>query len=90
MAIPLFSTVQQSINSLCQAVKRAIRQWTRPDNHGLVFNAVLDLAQPRSELALENALLRQQLIVLQRQVKRPKMTRRDRVLMVLLASKLQR
>jgi len=37
---------------------------------------------------LENALLRQQLIVLQRQVKRPALTWRDRTVMVLLASKL--
>ena len=36
---------------------------------------------------MENALLRQQLIVLQRQVKRPKLTLRDRALFVLLASK---
>jgi putative transposase len=36
----------------------------------------------------ENALLRQQLIVLQRQTKRPKLTWRDRTVMVLLVSKL--
>jgi putative transposase len=38
---------------------------------------------------LENALLRQQLIVLKRQVKRPKFTWRDRALFVLLVSKLR-
>ena len=38
---------------------------------------------------LENALLRQQLIVLKRQVKRPALTWRDRALLVLLASKLR-
>ena len=38
---------------------------------------------------LENALLRQQLIVLKRQTKRPKLTWRDRALFVLLASKLR-
>jgi hypothetical protein len=31
----------------------------------------LDLTRSRAELVLENALLRQQLVVLQRQVKRP-------------------
>ena len=51
---------------------------------------MLDLARPKSELVLENALLRQQLIVLQRPKKRPALTGRDRVLMVLLASKLRR
>ena len=38
---------------------------------------------------LENAILRQQLIVLKRQVKNPPLTTRDRVLFVLLASKLR-
>ena len=39
---------------------------------------------------LENALLRKQLIVQQRQKKRPALTGRDRVLMELLASKWRR
>ena len=90
MTLPLFSLVRQSIDSLCQAVKRDVRQWTKPENHKLVFNTVVDLTRPRSELVLEYALLRQQLIVLQRQAKRPRITRRDRMLMVLLASKLRR
>ncbi len=47
------------------------REWTRPDNHGLVGGAVADATRSKSELMLENALLRQQLIVLDRQVKRP-------------------
>jgi len=38
---------------------------------------------------LEDALLRQQLVVLQRQTKRPALTWRDRALFVLLASKLR-
>ena len=48
-----------------------------------------DLTRTKSELVLENALLRQQLIVLERQVKRPTLTWRDRALFVLLASKLR-
>jgi hypothetical protein len=55
----------------------------------LVINAALDLTRSKSELVLENALLRQQLIVLQRQTKRPKLTWRDRSLIVLLSSKLR-
>jgi len=38
---------------------------------------------------LENALLRQQLIVMARQVKRPQFTRWDRLLLVGLASRWQ-
>jgi len=48
----------------------------------------MDLTRSKSELMLENALLRQQLIVLQRQTKRPALTWRDRTVMVLLTSKL--
>ena len=66
-----FSFVRQSIDSLCQAAKQRLRQWTKPDNHALVLNAAMDLTRSKSELVLENMLLRQQLIVLKRQVKRP-------------------
>jgi len=85
---PLFSFAQ-SIGSLWQAVKRWLRQWAKPINDTLVLNAALDLTRSKSELVLENALLRQQLIVLKRQVKRPKFTWRDRALFVLLVSKLR-
>ena len=88
MNSPLFSFTQ-SIGSLWQAVKRWFRQWTKPDNHSLALNTALDLTRSRLELMLENALLRQQLIVLKRQVKGPKFTWRDRALFVLLASKLR-
>ena len=90
MVLTLLSLVQRSIDSLCQTVKQNIRQRIKPDTHQLVLSAIVDLAQPKSELVLENAFLRQQLIVLQRQKKRPALTGRDRVMMVLLASKLRR
>ncbi len=38
---------------------------------------------------VENALLRQQLIVLRRQVNQPQLTKADRALLVLLASRLR-
>ena len=44
-----------------------------------------DLGRSKSELIAENALLRQQLIVLKRQVKRPTFTKTDHLLLVLLA-----
>src|SRR5258707_11678349 len=40
------------------------------------------------ELVIENVFLRSQLIVLNRQVKRPGLTAKDRILMLWLASKL--
>ncbi len=81
--------LRQIAHSLSQAVIQRLRQWTKPDNHTLALNAALDLTRSKSELILENALLRQQLIILQRQTKRPKLTWRDRSLIVLLSSKLR-
>ena len=88
MNFSLFSFVRNSMDSCCQATKQRLRQWTKPDNHALVLNAASDLTRSRPELVLENMLLRQQLIVLQRQAKRPALTWRDRTLFVFLASKL--
>ena len=70
----LFSLAHSYRPFLVQAVKRHLRQWTRPDNHDLVLNSAQDLTRSKSELLLENKLLRQQLIVLKRQAKRPALT----------------
>lgn len=50
---------------------------------------VTDLARSRPQLIAENLLLRQQLLVLNRTVKRPRFTAVDRALLMLLASRLQ-
>ena len=59
--------------------------WTKPDTTSLLLGTLTDLARSKSELVAENAFLRQQLIVLRRQVKRPACTEMDRMLLVLLA-----
>jgi predicted transcriptional regulator len=51
----------------------------------LPLGTLADLTRSKSELIAENALLRQQLIMLKRQVKRPAYTKTDRILLVLLA-----
>jgi hypothetical protein len=79
--------LRQIVHSFFQTVKQCLRQWAKPDNHTLALSTALDLTRPRSELVLENLLLRQQLIVLKRQTNRPKLTWRDRTLLVFLASK---
>jgi hypothetical protein len=78
--------VKRGLKAVWSRVIEWLREWTRPDTHGLVGGAVADATRSKLELMLENALLRQQLIVLERQVKRPKLTWRDRGLMVLLSS----
>jgi putative transposase len=88
MDLNLLSLIRRRLDPLRHAVKQRLRRWTKPDNQSLAVNAVLDLSRSKSKLVLENALLRQQLIVLQRHVKRPTLTWRDRALFVLIASKL--
>lgn len=60
-------------------------QWTKPTNRPLLAGTFTDLTRTRAELLAKNALLRQQLIILRRQVKRPACTKADRMLLVLLA-----
>jgi hypothetical protein len=43
------------------------------------------MTRGKSELLAENALLRQQLLILRRQIKRPAYRKRDRLLLVLLS-----
>ena len=78
---------RQSVHCLWRVVKRRLHRWTKPNSH-LILNVAADLTRSRAELVLENALLRHQLILLERHSKRPALTQRDRVLLVLLASKL--
>jgi putative transposase len=59
--------------------------WTKPNTTSRMLGTLTDLARSKSELVAENALLRQQLIILRRQVKRPACTKTDRMLLVLLA-----
>src|SRR5215831_12674017 len=67
----------------CSPLARAA--WTKPLGTSLPLSTLADLGRSKSELIAENVLLRQQLIILQRQVKRPTFTRTDRILLVLLA-----
>ncbi len=90
MIFSLVPFAQRCIDSLWQAIKQALRQLTKPaDNHSLALNAALDMTRSKQELVLENALLRQQLSVLQQQIRRPKLSWLDRALIVFLASRLR-
>ena len=80
MILSPLSLINRGLTALASNVKQRLRRWTKPDNQRLALNIVLDLSRPKSELVLENALLRQQLIVLQRHAKRPTLSWRDRAL----------
>ena len=57
----------------------------KPPTTPLVIGVFADLTRGKAELLAENALLRHQLLILHRQVKRPAYRKRDRLLLVLLA-----
>jgi len=61
--------------------------WCRikPLTTSLVPGTFADLTRSKAELLAENALLRQQLIILRRQMKRPVYRKADRVLLIFLA-----
>ena len=63
------------------------KETTRPGNDRLAVGTAFDLTRSKSDLLAENALLRQQLIILDRQVKRSLARPRERVLLVALASR---
>jgi hypothetical protein len=71
-----------------RALRRRLAAATRPAAAPLLTGTLADLARTKPQLLTENALLRQQLIVLRRPVKRSRCTRTDRALLVLLASRL--
>ncbi|MFZ2097290.1 MAG: helix-turn-helix domain-containing protein, partial [Anaerolineales bacterium] len=62
-----------------------LRRWTKPATVSIIAGSILDMQRSRTDLVLENALLRQQLIVLNRQAKPPQLTNRDRMRLVLLS-----
>src|SRR5688500_2952397 len=64
-------------------------QWPKPRPITLAAGVAADVARSRRELLLENALLRQQVLVLSRTAKRPSFTPVERGLLVLLASRLR-
>jgi putative transposase len=86
----LLVSFKRQINHYCRRMYQRLLQCTRPTNHSLLGGALNDLARTRAELLAENALLRQQLIILRRQVKRPTCTKTDRMLLVVLARAIRR
>ena len=70
------------------SLRRRLLAATRPTTAPLVVGTLADLARSKPTLVAENALLRHQLAILRRSVKRPRCTPTDRALLVLLASRI--
>jgi hypothetical protein len=81
----VLTSLRQLKDGCWHALSSRLTHWTKPLLTSLPLATLTDLGRSKSELVAENALLRHQLTILQRQVKRPSITRTDRVLLVLLA-----
>ena len=66
-------------------LQERIKSGIKPATPVLIIDLLSDLTHSRTDLIVENALLRQQLIILKRQVKRPQLSNPDRIRLVLLS-----
>jgi hypothetical protein len=81
----ILTFIKQLTDVCLQSLHHRFVVWTKPGTTSLMLLTLTDQARSKSELVAENALLRQQLVILRRQVKRPTCTKTDRMLLVLLA-----
>ncbi|MEP7285791.1 MAG: integrase core domain-containing protein [Chloroflexota bacterium] len=89
MFAKLFIRIKRTIRTGWQQLQQKVLRWTTPIKVSVTTGVLGDITRSKSELILENVLLRQQLIVVSRQVKRPAPTSKDRLVLVLIASKLR-
>ena len=85
MDTTILTAIRRRAQTALRALHRRLLTWLRPATGSVVGGAVGDLTRTKAALVTENALLRQQLVVLRRQVTRPALTPADRLRLVLLA-----
>ncbi len=81
----IFISIKRRVCFSFHSLQERFLRWIKPPTTSLLLNTLADLGRGKSELLAENALLRQQLIILRRQIKRPVYQKTDRFLLVLLA-----
>ena len=86
MRWPFLLDLKRFIHSTAITAERVILAIIRPSSASMPVGLARDAIRTRMELIGENASLRQQLIVLQRQVPSPRFREGERVTLVLLAS----
>jgi putative transposase len=90
MLAQILHRVHELADAAVRALRRRLGNALRPATTGsLVLGAATDLVRGKPELVAQNALLRQQLIVLARSTRRPRLAWSDRALLVLLASRVR-
>ena len=81
----ILTRLKRLVGPAVMGLRARFLQCSKPLTSSLPLETLADLARSKPELIAENALLRHQLIILRRQVKRLACTRTDRMLLVLLA-----
>ncbi len=79
------TSIKQRVCLSLRTLQERVLRWIKPLTTSLVLGTFADLTRGKAELLAENALLRQQLIILRRQMKRPIYKKTDRFLLVFLA-----
>jgi putative transposase len=81
----VFISIKRRVCFSFHALPEHFARWIKPPSTSHLLSTPADLTRGKAELLAENALLRHQLIILHRRVKRPVYRKTDRLLLVLLA-----
>jgi len=81
----MFASILNTFRSFPSRLIEKFKKITRPATASLATGILSDLPRSKYDLIIENAILRQQLIVLNRTVKHPKLTNSDRIRLTFLA-----
>ena len=74
---------------LASTLEQAFLHLSHPARYSITLSTAAHLPRSKTQLIAENALLRQQLIILHRQIKKPHFTQSDRLWLVWLVSHVQ-
>jgi len=77
------------MRSALLSLQHASLQLTRPSRYSVLLGFALDFTRSNAQLVAENALLLMQLVILHRQVDKPRFTPTDRPWLVLLARRVR-
>ena len=80
----VFISIKQRVFFRFHVIQERFSRWIKPSTTSLLLGTFADMTRGKSALLVENALLRQQLIILHRQIKRPTYRKRDRLNLILL------
>ncbi len=84
--LAVFISIRRPVSLSFHTFQERVSRWINPPATSLVLGTLADLTSGKAELLAENALLRHQLLILPRQVKRPAYRKTDRLLLVVVAA----